>query len=220
MASIPPSSGESSSPTVLGSDGAIDLSGQLECDADPDATAEDPRPADAWVADRDRRRTLAPPPARWDDITERITAPGPIDAATAEPLGRSTLRAPAGEEVHRELADRFALGDFAAVLRAAELQLGREPNDEVATQYARNSRERLEAQYAASIGSLEYVFAVAVAEPEIRWLGLDPQATALLSLVDGAATVEGVVDASRMERLEALRVFTELLEAEAIERVA
>lgn len=220
MASTPPSSGESSSPTVLGSDGAIDLSGQLESDVDPDATAEGPRPADGWVADRARRRTLAPPPARWEDVTERIPTPGPIDAATAEPLDRPTLRAPAGEEVHRELADRFALGDFAAVLRAAELQLGREPNDEVARQYARSSRERLEAQYATSIGSLEYVFAVAVAEPEIRWLGLDPQATALLSLVDGVATVEGVVDASRMERLEALRVFTELLEADAIERVA
>ena len=220
MGSTPPSSKDSRFPTVLGTDGAIDLSGQLESEADHDTTGGGPRHADAWVADRDRRRTLAPPPARWDDITERITAPNPIDPAMREPLGRPTLRAPAGEEVHSEIADRFALGDFAAVLRAAELQLGREPDDEVAAQYARSSRERLEAQYATLVGSLDYVFAVAVAEPEIRWLGLDPQATALLSLVDGVATVQAVVDASRMERLEALRVFTELLEADAIQRVA
>jgi hypothetical protein len=55
---------------------------------------------------------------------------------------------------------------------------------------------------------------------KVKWLGLDPQAAFLLSLVDGQTAVAEVLQACQMERLEALRVFTELLEAKAIIRVA
>ena len=132
---------------------------------------------------------------------------------------RQTEAAPSNDQVHQEMADRFALGDYAAALREAELQLGREPDDEVAAQYAASSRERLEAHYAARIGELSHVFAQAVPDAEIKWLGLDPQATHLLSLVDGKRDVDAVLQACQMERVEALRVFTELLEADAIELV-
>ena len=54
----------------------------------------------------------------------------------------------------------------------------------------------------------------------MKWLGLDPQAALLLSLVDGQTTVAEVLEACQTKRLEALRVFTELLEAKAIVRVA
>ncbi|MCZ6807769.1 MAG: hypothetical protein O7F08_12500 [Deltaproteobacteria bacterium] len=193
-------------PSVLGADGDIDLTGGLA------SKAEDERPTirpsgDAWVIDRDRR-SLPPPPAAQSASPDR--PPAVLDE------GSTATR----DEVHHAIADRFALGDYAAALSAAELQLGREPEDEEARRYAESSRERLEVRYATRIGSLDYIFNVSVPAAKIKWLGLDHQAAFLLSLVDGQTTVGEVLDLCQMGRLEALRVFTELLDAKAIERVA
>ena len=64
------------------------------------------------------------------------------------------------------------------------------------------------------------LFNLAVPAAKVKWLGLDPQAAFLLSLVDGQTSVAEVLECCQMGRLEALRVFTELLEAKAILRVA
>ena len=117
-------------------------------------------------------------------------------------------------------AERFAVGDFVGALSAAELRLGEEPGDEDAWQYAQSSRERLESRYTNRIGSVDYVFNLAIPAAKVKWLGLDPQAGFLLSLVDGQTTVAEVLDLCGMRRLEALRAFTELVEAKAIVRVA
>jgi hypothetical protein len=199
MASGGPGSSDSSFPNVLGADGTIDLAGGLVHEGVDERPTGRPS-GDAWVADRDRR-SLLPPPAAATIVPEEVDAPMPDD-------------------IHREIADHFALGDYAAALHSAELQLGLEPTDENARQYADTSRARLETRYTTRIGSLEYVFNLAVPAAKVKWLGLDPQAAFLLSLVDGQTTVAEVLERCQMGRLEALRVFTELLEAKAILRVA
>jgi len=156
---------------------------------------------DLRIVDRDRR-SLIP------------TAP------EVEPTSRQRSEASTPDEIHRDIADHFALGNYVAALNAAELQLGLDPEDESARRYAVNSRARLETRYTTRIGSLDYVFNLGVPAAKVRWLGLDPQASFLLSLVDGQTTVAEVLDLCKMGRLEALRVFTELLEAKAIVRVA
>ncbi len=182
---------------VLGNDGTIDLTGAASSHLSKHDTI---RPSgDAWSVDR-KRRTLAPPP-------------GPLP-------GQQTTHVPVPDDIHLQIADRFALGDYAAALSAAELQLGVDPNDQTARQYAETSRQRLEARYVTRIGSLDWVFNLAVPATRVKWLGLDPQAAFLLSLVDGQSTVDQVLEACRMKRLEALRVFAELLDAKAIVRVA
>lgn len=200
MTSVKSGSGDSSFPSVLGDNGAIDLA------AEPDSQDIHERPTrrisgDAWVADRDRRSLAptAPPPARPE-------TPG---AGQASP-----------DLLHAEIADCFALGDYARSLSAAELLLGVDPEDETARQYAINSRARLEARYLNRIGSVDYVFNLAVPAAKVKWLGLDPQAAFLLSLLDGQTTVAEALYICQMGRLEALRVFTELLDAKAIIRVA
>jgi len=200
MTSVKPGSGDSSFPSVLGDNGSIDLA------AEPDPQNIHERPTrrisgDAWVADRDRR-SLAP------------TAPPPTRTETEEADDASPAL------LHAEVADCFALGDYARSLSAAELLLGMDPKDENARQYAVNSRARLEARYLSRLGSLDYVFNLAVPTAKVKWLGLDPQAAYLLSLVDGQTTVAEVLQICQMGRLEALRVFTELLDAKAITRVA
>jgi hypothetical protein len=195
-----PRSGDSSFPSVLGDHGGIDLSADLE---QQDIHERPTRrvSGDAWVADRGRRSLAptAPPPAR-------------PEAARGDEASQALL--------HAEMADCYALGDYARSLSAAELLLGLDPKDENAQQYAVNSRARLETRYISRIGSLDYIFNLAVPVAKVKWLGLDPQAAFLLSLVDGQTTVAEVLDIGQMGRLEALRVFTELLDAKAIIRVA
>ncbi len=192
-------SSESDFPSILGVDGTLDLGRGV---GPRPVRRRTTRPSgDAWVVDRDRR-SLPPP--------------GPVP----ESVSREGEGAPTGEEIHREIADRFALGDFAGALSAAELQLGFDPTDDAAAHYAETSRARLETRYTTRIGSLDYVFNLAVPSAKVKWLGLDPQAAFLLSLVDGQTTVAEVLDLCQMGRLEALRVFTELLDAKAIVRVA
>ena len=191
---------DSNFPSVLGADGKIDLTGGLAREGDQPRSTSRPS-GDAWVVDRDRR-SLAPP------------------ALAAEAVAGQELDPASPDDIHREIADHFALGDYAAALYSAELQLGLDPDDESARQYADSSRARLETRYTTRIGSLEYVFNLAVPAAKVKWLGLDPQAAFLLSLVDGQTTVAEVFELCQMGRLEALRVFTELLDAKAIVRVA
>jgi len=200
MKSARPGSSDSKFPSVLGSDGAIDLTGGLGDQGIEERPTSRPS-ADAWVIDRDRR-SLIP------------------SASEVEPISLRGSDESTSHEIHRDIADHFALGNYAAALNAAELQLGLDPEDESARRYAENSRARLETRYTTRIGSLDYVFNLGVPAAKVRWLGLDPQASFLLSLVDGQTTVAEVLDLCKMGRLEALRVFTELLEAKAIIRVA
>lgn len=205
MTSRPRESSGSGFPSVIGSDGKIDLAGGVGARAPSERPTARPS-GDAWAIDRDRR-SLPPPPVAQSGSPSR------------PPSVVASLAAATHEEVHREIADRFALGDYAAVLSAAELQLGRDPEDDEARRYAENSRERLEARYATRLGSLDYVFNAAVPRAKIKWLGLDPQAAFLLSLVDGQTTVAEVLEISHMGRLETLRIFTELVDAKAVKRV-
>lgn len=197
-------------PRLLGVDGNIDLTGGGASHEQSERPTVRPS-GDAWVIDRDRR-SLPPPPPPAD---LEVAAPAPATDDLTEEDSVATR-----DEACREIADRFALGDYAGALSAAELQLGREPDDEVVQRYAGESRELLAVRYATRIGSLEYVFNVSVPASKIKWLGLDPQAAFLLSLVDGQTTVSEVLDLCNMGKLEALRVFTELLDAKAIVRVA
>lgn len=195
-----PHSTDSGFPSVLGSDGAIDLAGGLAEQAIEERPTSRPS-GDAWVLDRDRR-SLIPP------------------SSEVEPLSHPGTEESTPDEIHRDIADHFALGNYAAALNAAELALGLDPEDESARRYAESSRARLETRYTTRIGSLDYVFNLGVPVTKVKWLGLDPQASFLLSLVDGQTTVAEVLNLCKMGRLEALRLFTELLEAKAIIRVA
>lgn len=148
------------------------------------------------------------------DLTIRLKAEPPD-----HPHGGSPTHA-AIRDLSHEIADRFALGDYAETLGAAELKLGLDPADEEARRYAAESRQRLEARYIAQIGPLDAVFNHALPAAKVKRLGLDPQVAALLSRVDGETTLEEVLAQVPLETLEALRLFIELLDAKAIIRVS
>ncbi|MCB9586431.1 MAG: hypothetical protein H6718_13595 [Polyangiaceae bacterium] len=115
-----------------------------------------------------------------------------------------------------DMKDRYAVGDFTGALVIAESILESDPDHADARRYADSCREVLTQMYAARLGQLDQVVAVAVPPDQIRWLSLDHRAGFLLSLVDGMTSIEEILDVSGMTRLDALRIMFTLVQQRVI----
>lgn len=196
--------------------------------ADPFARSEDPPPLghgeehDAWSMEHgaDFQSTLRPEAGemeqlvelsslRFSDLPSELTPGGALDLADhARPSVELNL------EGHME--ELYALDDLSGTLRAAELLLGRDPDNTRAAQCAADCRDRLIALYTSKLGRTDAIAVVALSDQELRWLGLDHRSGFLLSRIDGFSTVEELLDICGMPRLEALRTLADLLERGAI----
>ena len=218
---VPPPEASVPSPSRL--PGVSDEHGDDELALDlsdfPDAGESIPADHDGWTRERLRRGsgahpTVPPsirPPSQSDDPRALPGEEGgAIDLVDRSRSARHEM------DLAAEMADRYALGDFTGALRAAELLLGKHPDDVEARRYASSSRDRLAQHYTSRLGSMGRVPRVAVPDSEVRWLGIDHKAGFLLSRVDGAHSLEEIVDMSGMPRLEALKMLAELLESGAI----
>lgn len=182
----------------------------------------EPRTYDGWNADRLRRSSL-PPSTRPSPITpippvSRLPSDLREDDAPDDAFGlvsRSTGSLPA-LDLESEMSERFSLGDFSGSLRAAELLLGQDTDHSLAQHYAKETQSKLEMLYRSRLDAQGRIPVLAVAENEIRWLGLDPHVSHLLAKVDGKSDYEVVAQASGMPRLAALRTLAELLEGRVI----
>ena len=119
-------------------------------------------------------------------------------------------------DLEGEMIDRYALGDFSGALLAAEQVLGKQADHLEAKKCAASCRERLGHLHLSRLGGATRVPSVAVDGSEVRWLGLDHRAGFLLSRVDGASTIDELVDLSGMARHEALKILVELMDAGAL----
>jgi hypothetical protein len=176
---------------------------------------------DGWGRARDMPTSAPPRP--------RASTPPPFDVALAQgmklpglasQLGRVAPRSRAPgttvSDLEGEMIDRYALGDFTGALRAAELVLGKQADNAEANKCAASCRERLGHLHLSRLGGSGRVPRVAVDGSEVRWLGLDHRAGFLLSRVDGASTIDELVDLSGMARHEALKILVELMDAGAL----
>ncbi|HEX2731734.1 MAG TPA: hypothetical protein VHM70_09020 [Polyangiaceae bacterium] len=109
------------------------------------------------------------------------------------------------------LADLYAVGNFSGALEIAEKRLQVNADDDEALRYLDECRRTLIRMYSARLAPLDRAVQLAVAPGEIRWLTLDHRAGFLISHVDGASTVEDLLDISGMPRLDALRILVELV---------
>jgi len=151
------------------------------------------------IADVPSRPVLAPP------------APTPLETAPTTP----PLHDPTGDRSVR-MHDCYATGDFSGALLLAEEILALDPNDPQAAHTAERSSEVLTQMYTARLGSLDAVPYVAVAPDRLHWLSLDHRSGFLLSLVDGSARIEDILDMSGMRKLDCLRLLVALLEQKVI----
>ena len=211
------------------------LPGEADDDVDPDGSAELRLPDgdEDFPFERPSQRAGASPKALADvgdawALEPSVGAPSraptlPPDSSRAENDGgalaladkRSRPSSPT-IDLAGEMNDRFALGDFTAALRVAELILGQHPDHESAVRVSKASREKLAQLYGSRLGPLRRRPQVAVDGADVRWLGLDHRGGFLLSRVDGSHTLEQLIDVSGMPRLEALKTLVELLDIGAI----
>lgn len=179
----------------------------------PDAPEASPSAdaADGWERQRPR---LTPSPFRPPSASSIPALDG--DGGGALDLVDRRSRPATATDPHVEMSDRFALGDYTTALCAADLILGRDPDDATAQTIAAASRERLEQLYRSRLGPISQVPRLAVDGSEVRWLGLDARAGFVLSRVDGTHSIADIIDITGMPPLEVLRTMSELLDAGAI----
>lgn len=132
-----------------------------------------------------------------------------LDAARSAPP-------PSSDPQIRQLADRYATGDFSGALVIAEGILENAPEHAEALRYANNCRDVLTQMYSARLGALDQRVTMAIPSEQIRWLSLDHRSGFLLSLVDGNSSVEELLDISGMAKLDALRILYNLREERVI----
>ena len=177
---------------------------------------------DAWTADRISRQSTVPPQAEADvrrlrELSARCLSEFPDDAWDGGALDLVDHSQPSKElGLLGEMEDLYALDDLTGALRCAELVLGQDPENEQARVCAENCRSRLQSLYASKIGNMEAPVVLALADAELRWLGLDHRSGFLLSRVDGLSNVEELLDICGMPRLEALKALVDLFERGAI----
>jgi hypothetical protein len=123
---------------------------------------------------------------------------------------------PVSEPGLRQIADRYATGDFSGALVLAEAVLESAPEHLEALRYADKCRDVLMQMYAARLGPLDQIVAMSIPSEQIRWLSLDHRAGFLLSRVDGTSSVEELLDISGMPRLDALRIMYGLFQERVI----
>jgi hypothetical protein len=114
---------------------------------------------------------------------------------------------PLVEEMHLRLAH----DDFAGALAIAETILGNGDVDPEVQACADSCRARLMASYVESLGSLDRVPVMVAPFDELEARTVDHRAGFLLSQVDGATSLETILDVSGMPPLDALRIVRELV---------
>jgi hypothetical protein len=130
--------------------------------------------------------------------------PGQTGARMIEPA-RARLRA------------ELARGNYEEARVAALELLASDPTDTEAFEFCESCHDYLFREYVDRLGTLTSVPIVRFATEEMTTLTVDHRAGFILHLIDGASTIETVLDACGMDRLDALRILHELVERGIIE---
>jgi hypothetical protein len=115
-----------------------------------------------------------------------------------------------------EMLDCYELGDYAGAIEMADVVLAESPDSLVAQECRAKSSSALEGIYAARLGPMTRMPIVTMGPSQIDGLGIDHRAGFLLSLVDGASTLEAILDVCGMAKLDAMRILHELVQRGAV----
>jgi hypothetical protein len=153
------------------------------------------------------------------DLSVDIELPGDLSsaddrAAEPPPERRSQVEvlSPEDEALLQPIVTRFEKGDYMGALMRAEDLLEQRPDLEAARRYVESSTELLQQMYLTRLGDGSTVLRLGLAPDAIQELTLDHRAGFLISLLDGQATIDEIVDISGMPPLEALRLLFEMYE--------
>jgi hypothetical protein len=125
-------------------------------------------------------------------------------------LGAPTITERTIDDPFAEMRELFSCGDHAQAIELAEVLLAEEPGNPEARECRDRCRALLEQKYARDLGRLDRAPIVTSqgARPDVQ--SIDHRAGFVLSLVDGASTLETILDVCGMPKLDALRILHEL----------
>jgi hypothetical protein len=133
------------------------------------------------------------------------------DAVSIDPsAGEQAVKARVGWLIDRARSENRA-GHFPVAVVAIDLALEQHPDSAVAQKLIHSNREFLYEVYRGFLGDMHAVPHLAMPLEKIPMHELDHRAAFLLSRIDGALTLEDVLDVSGMGRLEAFRHLSRLL---------
>ena len=125
-------------------------------------------------------------------------------------LGEDAVKARVGWLISKARSENQA-GHFPVAVVAIDLALEQHPDSAVAQKLIHSNREVLYEVYRSFLGDMHAVPSLAMSMDKIPMQDLDHRAAFLLSRIDGALTLEDVLDVSGMARLEAFRHLCRLL---------
>jgi hypothetical protein len=164
----------------------------------------------------------APPVSLSGGVTPpagRSLSPTSIEAAVLGAIASSPgpeITERTIEDPIAEMRERFSLGDFTGALEMSELILAEDASSLEAAECGEACQRVLVEMYTAKLGPLERVPIVVVPRTQMRWLSIDHRAGFILSLIDGASSVDMILDVSGMPKLDALRILHELVQRKIV----
>jgi len=111
-----------------------------------------------------------------------------------------------------KMAERMELGDFTGALEAAEEMLLASSDDIEAIKVRDECRSVLIGMYEARIGNFERIPEVIISPHELIWRNLDASTGFVVSRIDGASSIEDILDISGLPRFETCRILAQLLQ--------
>ncbi len=133
------------------------------------------------------------------DHIEEKTAPGVDDSSGVQPVGQ------AWTDVYAQLQSAFASADYDRALLLAERYLQHDEKDLFARLCVEECRLMLEAKLTELLEPLDRVVVLRLTFDQIARARIDHRSAFLLSRVDGASSIEDLLDIAGMPRLDALR---------------
>ncbi len=147
---------------------------------------------------------------------QRSFSPSSIERAVLGAMDSPVVTQRDIQDPTAEMLECYAVADYAGAITLADLVLAEVPGSLVALECRSKSSTALEGIYAARLGSMSHVPIVVMTSAEIDRLEIDHRAGFLLSLIDGASSLEAILDVCGMPRLDALRILRELVQRGAI----
>ena len=173
------------------------------------------RPAlasEALVSGSDPVLRSEPATRRRPKLTERE----PRGAyAFLDPNGGSAEPTTSVHPAHDPLAEMrecFLLEDYEGALVMADLILAMQPDNAAAREYQANCRAALQDVYAFRLAPLGRVPRLVRQPAAAEALSVDHRVGFVVSFIDGASTIDSIVDACGMPKSDALRILHDLVQ--------
>jgi tetratricopeptide (TPR) repeat protein len=184
-----------------------------------DARAESPAPPTTPAPDDEPTKMRR----KGEDATRAdvILAFDPIDARAAQILDDIDVGAPLRESTEDRTRRRIValferavewnrVGEVDRAVAAIDLALSEDPNSALAQKLIHRNRDTMMTVFQQFLGDLERQPVLAKPLHELAKAPISPRAAFLLSRVDGALSLDEILDVSGMPRLEAYRYLCQL----------